>query len=106
MSCQVIIDTDYILEVSKTINATSNEIASSINNLKKTCDDLDNSIKDQNIQNFKINFNDYLTRMNNLTSFYNSVSTTLNDLTKEYENIDQKDSQELKKIVDNDESNS
>ena len=101
MDCQVIIDTDYLLEVSDKINETSNEISNSIISLKKISDDLGTTIQDQNINNFQSNFTDYLSKLNELTLFYNSVSTTISNLVNEYNNIDQSDASKLKDVVEN-----
>ena len=55
MEYQVIVDTDYILGLCKSINSTSNEISNSINSLQRVCSDLGSNVLDKNMQNFKNN---------------------------------------------------
>ncbi len=99
MGYKVIVDTDYILGLSKNINDTSNEISNSINNLQKICDDLGSNVLDTNMQNFKTNFSSYLTSLKELVPFYTEVSTTLNDLVKEYDNVDSSNAGDLRKSI-------
>lgn len=101
---QVIIDTDYLLDLSKNINNTSNDIANSINELQKICNDLGNNESDKNMKNFKIGFSSYLISLKELTSFYSNMTSTINELVKEYNEIDDSDASELKRnIVSNEE---
>lgn len=100
MGYQVIVDTDSLIEISNSINNTTNEISNSIISLQKVCNDLGANIQDQNISNFQNNFGDYLSRLNNLTVFYKSISTTISNMSKEYDNVDNTDSAELKNLFD------
>ena len=97
MEYQVIIDADYLLNISKKINDTTIEITNSINSLKKINSELNTNIEDQNINSFNNNFSDYLTSLSNLTTFYDEITGTVNRLVKEYENIDESNASELKK---------
>ena len=104
MDYQLIVDTDYILDLSKNISDTSNDISNSIESLQKVCNDLGYNVLDKNMQNFKNNFSSYLVSLKGLTTFYTSISSTINDLVKEYNNIDDTDASELKRnIVSNEE---
>ena len=103
MEYQVIVDTDYILGLSKSINSTSNEISNSINSLQKVCNDLGYNVLDKNMQSFRNNFTSYLLSLKGLVTFYSSVSSTLNELVKEYDNIDDINASELKKSIVNNE---
>lgn len=103
MGNKVIVDTDYILGVSKKISDTSNEMTNSINSLQAICDDLGTNIQDQNMQNFKNNFSSYLTNLRELPAFYNSMAATLNELSREYDSIDNNNAIEIKRSVDSEE---
>ena len=103
MEYQVIVDTDYILGISKKISDTSNEISNSINSLQRVCSDLGSNVLDKNMQNFNNNFNDYLTSLKGIVSFYTNVTATLNELAKDYNNIDSSDASELKNYIVNNE---
>lgn len=103
MGYKVIVDTDYILGLSKNISDTSNEISNSINNLQKICDDLGSNALDVNMQNFKNNFSSYLTSLKGIVPFYASVSSTINDLVKEYDDVDNSNAGDLKKCIANNE---
>jgi len=96
MDYQVIVDTDYILGLSKNIADTSNEIANSINSLQKICNDLGSNVSDKNMQNFSSNFTSYLLSLKGLNTFYTNMTSTMNELVKEYDNVDATDASELK----------
>ena len=102
MSQKIIIDTDHILEVSKKINDTSSEISNSILSLQKISNDLTTNINDQNLNNFKLSFDDYISKLASLVTFYNSITTNINYLVKEYDSVDSTDASELKNAINSD----
>ena len=106
MKYQIIVDTEHLINITSKINDTTSEITNSINSLKKISAELGTNTEDQNMKNFNNNFSDYLTTLNGLSSFYNELSSTINSLAKEYDNVDESNSNELKKIIDKNEQNS
>ena len=101
MSSKIILDTERILEVSKKINNTSSEISNSILSLRKLSNDLTTGINDQNLNSFKLSFDDYISKLSSLVTFYNNITTNINYLVKEYDSVDSTDASELKDAVNN-----
>ena len=102
MSQKIIVDTDHILTVSSKIHNTASEISNSIMSLQKLSTDLSTDLGDKNMNNFKMSFDDYLSKLTGLVTFYTNITTNLNYLAKEFDGMDNDDATELKKIVNDD----
>ena len=100
MGYQIVVDTDYLLGVCKSINDTSSEIKSSIESMRNISNDLCGGSTDKNMLNFQSGFGDYLNKVNSVVDFYGSVTSTIDSLLKEYDDIDANDANELKKFID------
>ena len=91
MGQQIIVDTDYLLDTTKSISDTSSEISKSILTLQKLSNEISTFINDESMNNFKISFSNYVSVLGNIPSFFENVTNNINTLAKEYDESDNSD---------------
>ena len=104
MGQQIVVDTDYLLDTTKSIRDTSSEITESILTLQNLSTELTAFVNDESMNKFKISFSNFTSNLFNVTKILDSISGNISNLAKDYDEMDNTEASELKHFVSEDEA--
>lgn len=104
MGQQIVVDTDYLLDTTKSIRDTSSEITESILTLQNLSTELTAFVNDESMNKFKISFSNFTSNLFNVTKILDSISGNISNLAKDYDEMDNTEASELKQFVSEDEA--